>query len=67
MSSSTTGRADELRDLLRRYGHAYHVLDEPEVADAEYDRLFDELVELERDLTASARSSTWRRWARSTR
>jgi DNA ligase (NAD+) len=49
-SSKTTSRADELRALLRRYGHAYHVLDEPEVPDAEYDRLFDELVELERDL-----------------
>ncbi len=49
-SSRTATRADELRGLLRRYGHAYHVLDEPEVEDAEYDRLYDELVELERDL-----------------
>jgi DNA ligase (NAD+) len=49
-SSDVTTRADELRALLRRYGHAYHVLDEPEVPDAEYDRIFDELVELERDL-----------------
>ena len=38
---------DELRELLKRYGYAYHVLDEPEVPDAEYDRLFDELLELE--------------------
>jgi len=53
-TSSTTGRAEELRELLRRYGHAYHVLDEPEVSDAEYDRLFDELVELERDLPDDA-------------
>ena len=36
--------------MLKRYGYAYHVLDDPEVPDAEYDRLFDELVELERDL-----------------
>ena len=43
-------RAEELRELLKRYGYAYHVLDDPEVPDAEYDRLFDELVELERDL-----------------
>jgi DNA ligase (NAD+) len=51
LASSRTGtRIDELRTLIRRYGHAYHVLDEPEVADAEYDRLYDELVELERDL-----------------
>ena len=50
-SSETVARADELRELLRRYSHAYYVLDEPEVSDAEYDRLYDELVELERDLT----------------
>jgi DNA ligase (NAD+) len=49
-SSKTRSRAEELRELLKRYGYAYHVLDDPEVPDAEYDRLFDELVELERDL-----------------
>ena len=49
-SSKTKSRAEELRELLKRYGYAYHVLDDPEVPDAEYDRLFDELVELERDL-----------------
>jgi DNA ligase (NAD+) len=49
-SSEVTTRAAELRELLKRYGYAYHVLDDPEVSDAEYDRLFDELVELERDV-----------------
>ncbi len=49
-SSKTKSRAEELRELLKRYGYAYHVLDDPEVPDAEYDRLFDELVELEREL-----------------
>ena len=49
-SSDAERRAAELRVLLQRYLHAYHVLDEPEVSDAEYDRLFDELLELERDL-----------------
>jgi DNA ligase (NAD+) len=49
-SSETRSRAGELRELLKRYGYAYHVLDEPEVPDAEYDRLFDELLELERDM-----------------
>jgi DNA ligase (NAD+) len=49
-SSDTVTRVEELRTLLRRYSHAYHVLDDPEVTDAEYDRLFDELLELERDL-----------------
>ena len=49
-SSRSVSRADELRELLKRYGYAYHVLDDPEVPDAESDRLFDELLELERDL-----------------
>lgn len=40
-------RAAELRKLLDRHAHAYYVLDAPEVPDAEYDRLFRELQELE--------------------
>ncbi len=36
-----------LTALLNRYGHSYHVLDEPAVPDAEYDRLYLELVALE--------------------
>jgi DNA ligase (NAD+) len=40
-------RAAELRELLNRYLYEYHVLDEPSVSDAQYDRLFDELVALE--------------------
>ena len=42
-------RAIELRALLNRWLHEYHVLDEPSVDDATYDRHYDELVELERD------------------
>ncbi|MDH3641036.1 MAG: NAD-dependent DNA ligase LigA, partial [Gammaproteobacteria bacterium] len=40
-------RIDELRDLVRYHNHRYHVLDSPELADVEYDALYDELVELE--------------------
>jgi DNA ligase (NAD+) len=40
-------RADALRELLHRYGHQYYVLDAPEIPDAEYDKLFRELQELE--------------------
>ncbi len=40
-------RAAELRERLNRYLHEYHVLDAPSVSDAEYDRLYDELVALE--------------------
>ncbi|KAB8309591.1 NAD-dependent DNA ligase LigA [Erwinia endophytica] len=36
-----------LQTLLRRYEYQYHVLDEPEVPDAEYDRLMGELRTLE--------------------
>jgi DNA ligase (NAD+) len=46
-SSDEKARARELRELLNRWSHEYYVLDEPSVSDAEYDRRFDELVELE--------------------
>ena len=42
-------RVDELRALLRRYEHAYYVLDQPEVSDAEYDALFKELRQIEEE------------------
>src|SRR5260221_6897975 len=45
--TSSEKRAAELRELLNRYLYEYHVLDEPSVSDAEYDRLFDELAALE--------------------
>jgi len=45
----SSSRAAELRDLLNRWLHEYHVLDEPSVDDATYDRAYDELVALERD------------------
>jgi DNA ligase (NAD+) len=40
-------RAAELRELLDHHLYRYHVLDDPEIADVEYDRLYDELVALE--------------------
>lgn len=46
-SSAGKKRAGELRDALNRHNHAYHVLDSPEISDADYDRLFHELVALE--------------------
>ena len=40
-------RVEELRELVRRYDYAYHVLDNPEVSDAEYDALYLELRQVE--------------------
>jgi len=40
-------RVEELRRVLEHHLHRYHVLDDPEISDAEYDRLFDELKQLE--------------------
>jgi len=40
-------RAAELRAQLHRHAHLYYVLDAPEIPDAEYDRLFQELQDLE--------------------
>jgi len=44
---SPAARAAELRRIIERANHAYYVLDAPEMSDAEYDRLFRELVALE--------------------
>ena len=46
-SKAKEKRAAELRDVVDYHLYRYHVLDDPEVSDAEFDRLFDELLELE--------------------
>jgi DNA ligase (NAD+) len=40
-------RAADLRQQLEHHSYRYHVLDDPEVSDAEYDDLMRELVLLE--------------------
>jgi DNA ligase (NAD+) len=42
-------RIEELRKLVDYHLYRYHVLDEPEISDAEFDKLWDELLELERE------------------
>ncbi len=52
MSSKTQtdeARIAELRDRVDYHLYRYHVLDEPEISDAEFDRLWDELLALERE------------------
>lgn len=41
-------RLDDLRKKIHYHNYRYYVLDEPEISDAEYDRLFQELEVLER-------------------
>ncbi len=40
-------RIEELREAIRRHDYLYYVKDQPEISDAEYDRLFQELQRLE--------------------
>lgn len=47
MSSDVRKTIDELRQTIRRHDFLYYVKDRPEISDAEYDRLFRRLVELE--------------------
>ncbi len=45
---SATARVATLRQQLHHHAHQYYVLDEPQIPDAEYDRLFRELQDIEK-------------------
>lgn len=45
--NAAASRIQTLRDLINRYNHEYYVLQQPTIPDAEWDRLFHELRELE--------------------
>jgi len=40
-------KVNRLRESLHHHNHRYYILDDPEVSDAEYDRLMQELIQLE--------------------
>lgn len=46
-SPALLAELEALRQEIRRHDHLYHVLDAPEIPDAEYDQLFRRLQELE--------------------
>jgi len=46
-SNDSASRAADLRAQLQHHAHRYYVLDAPEIPDAEYDRLFQELQAIE--------------------
>lgn len=48
MPSSIQKRAAELREQLNRANHLYYIESRPEISDREYDRLMQELIDLEK-------------------
>jgi DNA ligase (NAD+) len=46
---SPAARAEDLRCQLEHHNYRYYVLDDPEVSDAEYDRLLSQLKQIEAD------------------
>ena len=42
-------RAQEITKLLEQYNYEYYVLDNPSVPDSEYDRLMNELIQIEKE------------------
>ena len=48
MPSSTEKRISKLREQLDHHNHLYHVLAKPKISDREYDRLMQELIDLEK-------------------
>jgi len=47
--SDAASRIEELRRLVEHHAYRYHVLDDPEIPDAGYDALYDELQALEQE------------------
>nr|MBC8393564.1 NAD-dependent DNA ligase LigA [Deltaproteobacteria bacterium] len=42
-------KVEKIRQLLHWHNYRYYILDDPEISDAEYDRMMQELVALEND------------------
>ena len=40
-------KIEKLRNALHHHNYRYHVLDDPEISDAEYDRMMQELIRIE--------------------
>ncbi len=49
MSSALDKKITALREKIRRHEHLYYVLDSPEISDAEFDKLMNELKALEKE------------------
>ncbi len=49
MAEDVSARAQELRDELRHHDYRYHVLDDPEISDIEFDTLLRDLQAIEKE------------------
>jgi len=58
IDSEIVEQINQLRKALHHHNYRYHVLDDPEVSDAEYDRLMQELIRLERAHPQLARADS---------
>ena len=58
MTDVAVRRHTELCKELHRHNHLYHVLDQPEISDAEYDQLFRELLDLEQQFPELAQADS---------
>ena len=47
LEPSIVKRVEELRASLHRHNYRYYILDDPEISDVEYDRMMQELIQLE--------------------
>ena len=47
MDPAVIKKVEDLRSALHRHNYRYYVLDDPEISDAEYDRMMQALIELE--------------------
>lgn len=56
--AAAEARIEALREEIRAHDHRYHVLDDPSIPDAEYDRLFHELKALEQKFPALQRADS---------
>ncbi len=48
MSTSVEKEIEKLHEQLRYHAYQYYVLDDPDIPDAEYDRLYKQLIALEK-------------------
>ena len=49
LNSQILQKVEDLRNALHRHNHRYYLLDDPEISDAEYDRMMRKLQRLEED------------------